>query len=333
MARVSVLLPARDAAAHLAAAITSLEAQSFPDYEIIAVNDGSRDATGGLLDAWAARDARVRVLHREPRGIVAALQDAAAAAQGVLFARMDADDVAHPERLARQVALLDADASLGACGTRVRYVPPEHVRAGARRYASWLNELTEPDRIDCDLFVECPIAHPTLMVRREAFERAGGYQDHGWPEDYDLVLRLRASGARLANVAAVLLDWRESAGRLSRTDGRYAEWQFQRCKAHHLVRMHARGRAIVVWGAGPVGKRFARALQAEGARVAAFVDLDPRKIGQVVHGAPVVAPDAIGGFPEAYVVAAVAGTAARAEIRAELRRTGRREPAEFCAVA
>ncbi len=333
MPRVSILLPARDAAAHLAAAITSLERQTFPDYEIVAVNDGSRDATGALLDAWAARDARVRVLHGPARGIVAALQQAAAAAQGELLARMDADDVAHPERLAQQIALLDADAAVGACGTRVRYVPREQVRAGARRYEDWLNALTEPDRIDCDLFVECPIAHPTLMVRRSAFERAGGYQDHGWPEDYDLVLRLRASGARLANVPAVLLDWREGARRLSRTDERYAEWQFQRCKAHHLARMHAHGRRIVVWGAGPVGKRFARALQAEGASIAAFVDLDPRRIGQVVHGAPVVAREAIGAFPDAYVVAAVAGAAPRAEIRAALLRTGRREPAEFCAVA
>ena len=299
----------------------------------MAVDDGSIDDTRALLDGWAARDARVRVLRTGPRGIVAALQAAATAATGDLIARMDADDVAHPERLARQVALLDHDASLAACGTQVRYFPREHVREGARRYERWLNNLTAPDELDRDLFVECPIAHPTLLARREAFERAGGYQDHGWPEDYDLVLRLRASGGRLANVPAVLLDWRERADRLSRTDGRYSEARFQACKAHYLARTRLQGRAVVVWGAGPVGKRFALALFAEDVRLAAFVDLDPRKIGQMVHGVMVIAPPAIAQHPEAYVVAAVSGAGPRAEIRAQLLASGRREIHDYCAVA
>ncbi len=333
MPRVSILLPARDAAAHLAAAIASLEAQTFSDYEVIAVDDGSTDRTGALLDDWAVRDARVRVLHGRARGIVGALDAAANAAAGDLLARMDADDVAHPERLTRQVALLDSDDSIGACGTRVRYFPSERVRGGARRYEHWLNSLTEPSELERDLFVECPIAHPALMMRRDAYDRAGGYQDHGWPEDYDLVLRLHAAGARLANVPEVLLDWREGAGRLSRTDERYTEFAFQQCKAHHLAATRLAGRDVVVWGAGPVGKRFARALACEQVRVAAFVDVDPRKIGQSVHGAPVVAPERIAEFRGCYVVAAVAGAAARSEIRAALITAGRDEITDFCAVA
>ncbi len=317
----------------LAAAIASLEQQTWTDYEVIAVNDGSTDATGAILDEWAGRDGRVRLLHCAPRGVVSALQTAEAAASGQLLARMDADDVAHPRRLEKQIALLDSDPSLGACGTRVRYFPDEHVQAGARRYERWLNSLTTHGQIERDLFVECPLAHPALMMRRSSFEEAGCYQDHGWPEDYDLVLRLWGSGARLANVPEALLEWRERGDRLSRTDGRYAEWQFQRCKAHHLVRTRAAGRAIVVWGAGPVGKRFARALSAERARVAAFVDLDPRKIGQVIHDAPVIAPGRINEYRGCYAVAAVAGPTPRAEIRAELAIAGWTEGAEFCAVA
>lgn len=318
---------------HLPAAIASIRAQTYEDFEVVAVNDGSTDGTGALLDDWAARDERVRVLHTGPRGIVAALQDAAAAATGELLARMDADDVAHPERLTRQVALLDSDASLAACGARVRYVPRQDVRAGARRYERWLNALTSSDELDRDIFVECPIAHPTLLVRRAAFEAAGGYQDHGWPEDYDLVLRLWARGGRLANVPAVLLEWRERAGRLSRTDARYTEARFQACKAHYLARTRLQRRDAVVWGAGPVGKRFARALLAEGVVIAAFVDVDPRKIGQTIHGARVVAPASAVQYPDAYVVAAVSGAGARAEIRAQLRASGARELHDYCAVA
>ena len=333
MPRVSILLPARNAAAHLAAAAASIGRQTYSDYEVIAVSDGSSDATGALLDQWAARDDRVRVLHCTPRGIVASLMDAAAAANGELLARMDADDVAYPTRLAEQVALLDSDASIAACGTRVRYVPPETVREGARRYERWLNSLTEPQQLERDLFVECPIAHPTLMMRRSIYQRIGGYQDHGWAEDYDLVLRIHAADGHLANVPSVLLDWRESYHRLSRTDERYAHAAFQRCKAHYLAGTRLRGRPVVMWGAGPVGKGFARALAAKGVQIAAFVDLDPRKIGQVVHGAPVIEPERVNEFRGCYAVAAVSGESARSEIRASLSAAGWTEIEEFCAVA
>src|SRR5690606_8389321 len=136
-----------------------------------------------------------------------------------------------------------------------------------------------------------------------------------------------------ANVPSVLLDWREGDQRLSRTHERYAQAAFQRCKAHYLAGTRLRGRQVVVWGAGPVGKGFARALTAEGVRIAAFVDLDPRKIGQVVHGAPVIAPAAVNEFRGCYALAAVAGEIARAEIRASLSAAGWTEIEEFCAVA
>ena len=333
MPRISILLPCRNAAAHLAAAIASIQQQTYTDYEVIAIDDGSSDATLDLLTGWAERDERVRVLPGAGAGIVAALCQAAAAASGELLARMDADDVARPARLERQVTFLAQHPAVGACGTRVRYFPDEIVRAGARRYEHWLNSLATPEQVDRDLFVECPIAHPALVMRRSVFDVAGGYQDHGWPEDYDLVLRMRATGALLANVPEVLLEWREGDTRLSRTAGRYGEWQFQRCKAHHLVRMRGDRRDFVVWGAGPVGKRFARALHGEGAHITAFVDLDPRKIGQVIHGARVIAPEGIADVRNRYVVAAVAGAAARAEIRAALVAARLVEVNDFCAVA
>src|SRR5690606_37978741 len=218
MPRVSVLLPCRNAAEHLPEAIASLEAQTYADFEVVAVDDGSTDATAALLEAWAARDGRIRVLRTPPRGLVPALAGALDASAGELIARMDADDIAEPDRLARQVALPDASPDVVACGTRVRYFPRAAVRDGARRYEQWLNALTDPEELARDIFVECPIAHPTLVVRRAALLAVGGYRDPGWPEDYDLVLRLWAAGGRLANVPAVLLRWRERPDRTSRAD-------------------------------------------------------------------------------------------------------------------
>lgn len=327
-----MLLPCRNAAATLEEALASLVAQTFRAFEIIAVDDGSVDRTQTMLAEWTTRDQRIRTVRTPHRGIVAALNTAAAQARGEVLARMDADDVAAPRRLERQIEFLNAHPDLVACGTRTRYVPRSLVRNGARRYERWINSVVSPDEMQRDLFVECPIPHPSLVMRRNAFEHVGGYQDTGWPEDYDLILRFWQAGYRFGKVPEVLLEWRERPDRLSRTDQRYGEEAFRRCKVHFLGRRIA-GRPVVVWGAGPVGKAFARTLQKQGHQVVAFVDLDPRKIGQTIHGAPVVRPSAIAQYRTAYVLAAVGSPEARTEIRASLRQAGFREPDDCCAVA
>jgi FlaA1/EpsC-like NDP-sugar epimerase len=137
----------------------------------------------------------------------------------------------------------------------------------------------------------------------------------------------------VAGTPEILLDWRERPDRLSRADPRYGPAAFRRCKAWYLREHLLEGRAVVVWGAGPVGKAFARQLLADRVPVHAFVDLDARKIGQTVHGAPVVAPASLDAFPGRFVVAAVGSARARAEIRAALSALGRIEMRDFCAVA
>jgi glycosyltransferase involved in cell wall biosynthesis len=329
---VSVLLPCRDAAATLDAALESIVAQTFRAFEIIAVDDGSSDRTFAMLTEWSTRDPRIRAVGSSSRGIVGALEQAAACARGELLARMDADDICAPTRFEKQIAFLDAQPDIAACGTGIRYFPRSLVRAGARRYERWINNVVSPDEIERDLFVECPIPHPSLVMRRAVFEQVGGYRDLGWPEDYDLILRFWEAGFRLGKVGDVLLDWRERPDRLSRIDDRYREDAFRRCKVHFLRRRIAE-RSVVVWGAGPIGKAFARMLQEQEHRVVALVDLDSRKIGQVIHGAPVIEPRDIGDHRESFVLAAVGSQKARKEIRAQLHAAGFREPEDCCAVA
>jgi glycosyltransferase involved in cell wall biosynthesis len=325
-------VPCRNAADTIADALASLLAQTVRDFEIVVVDDGSTAATRNTLATWTEHDARIRVLRTPARGIVPALNTAAAAARGSIFARMDADDVAAPERLERQLLLLDSSPDVAACGTGVRYFPRRLLRDGARRYERWINAVVSPEDVERELFVECPIAHPTLAVRREAFEAVGAYRDRDWPEDYDLVLRLWDAGWRLGNVGDVLLSWREGRTRLSRVDRRYRPEAFRRCKVAFLERRIA-GRPTVVWGAGPIGKAFARELLDADIPVEAFVDLDPRKIGQEIHGARVISPSEIGRYRHAYVLAAVGQPHARAQIRHALRTADFREPEDCCAVA
>lgn len=330
---MSVLLPVRDGEAFLAEALDSLAAQTFADLEVVIVDDGSRDSSPELAAAYAARDRRFRVVRQAPAGIVAALERARYEARGRLLARMDADDVALPDRLRLQVEALERE-GLDAVGGAVEVVADGRVTDGLARYAAWLNALVTEEAAARDVFVECPLPHPTLVVRREALERAGGYRETGWPEDYDLVLRLWAAGARFRNVEPVVLRWRDRPERQSRVDPRYGEDAFRRCKVHHLRRtLLGGGRAAVVWGSGPVGKGFARELLAAGVPVEAFVDVDPRKHGKRIYGVPVVPPEESGRFRAAVALGAVAGAEGRARVRELAYAEGRRDGDDFAAVA
>ncbi|MDE2879654.1 glycosyltransferase [Candidatus Palauibacter soopunensis] len=341
--RVSILLPCRDAEPFLGGCIESLVAQSEPRFEVLALDDGSSDGTGPLLRAWAERDSRVRLVDRDGSGIVAALRRLSDEARSPLLARMDADDVARPGRLAAQLRLLARRPDIAACGTGVRYFPRPRRGSGYLRYEGWINGLTEPAAVERDLFVECPIAHPTLMVRRDAFEAVGGYRDAGGPEDYDLILRLAAAGCRMTNVPQILHEWRLGLHRLSERSDRYSPDAFRRLKVAHLANGRVLAcRPLVIWGAGKVGKAFARGwLEQVGAGsrmlpVEAFVDLDPRKIGQSIHGAVVLRPEdlpAFGAPARPYMLLAVGTPGARREIREALQALGFREIEDYRAVA
>ena len=187
---ISVLLPVRNGVEYLPEAIASIEAQTYSNYEVVAVDDGSSDDSWFVLQDWASRDERVRVFRQEPKGIVPALEFARSEATGAYLARMDADDIADPTRFDLQIQLMQSDSSLAICGCEIEYFPAEKVRDGALRYQSWLNAPATPEEIEKEIFVECPLPHPAFFMRADAIEEVGGYQDLGWPEDYDLLLRV-----------------------------------------------------------------------------------------------------------------------------------------------
>jgi glycosyltransferase involved in cell wall biosynthesis len=347
--RLSVLLPCHDAAPTLPDAIASLRAQTLENFEVIAVDDRSSDATADLLADWAARDPRVTVLTRAQQiivhsGLVPALNQAAAVARAPLLARMDADDVAHPERFERQASYLAAHPGLAGCGAHVELFSPGQIRSGYRRYERWINGIETPEDVRKNAIVECPIAHPTLVIKKTVFDALGGYRDMGWPEDHDLVLRVLAAGARLANLPGnPLLRWRIREDRLSLTSPAYEPAAFRRCRVHFLRAVFLDPiRDVVVWGAGRVGKPLARELIRQGTPVAAFVDLDARKIGQEIHGAPVLSPDEFAeraeaqtgppkaaSSPRPYVLVAVGSPGVRDEIREALEARGFHELDDF----
>jgi len=311
--------------------VDSLLSQTFAEWELILVDDGSEDRTLEMAHETACRDTRIRVIARPHEGIVATLQCGCAEARGDLVARMDADDVAHPDRLSRQVQFMCTNPDVAICGTGVSMTGTP-IGYGRRRYETWINALVSHEDIVREMFIECPLPHPTFFMRRTAFEAVGGYQDRGWAEDYDLVMRMFLAGMRFGKVADALLEWTESPGRLSMRDARYTPENFRALKRYYLGQRYLRGRtAFHQWGAGEVGKAWLREWDA--AKPVAVVDINPRKVGRRIHGIPVIWPDALPGPGETFIVVAVGAPTAREEVRAWLNPRGYRELTDYLFLA
>jgi glycosyltransferase involved in cell wall biosynthesis len=328
-----VLLPARDAATTLPAALRSLQRQTMRDWECVLVDDGSLDATGTIAATAAGADPRFVVVSTPRRGLVAALCAGVGRCGGEYVARMDADDLMHRERLAVQTAALDASPQLTAVGAHVRFFPRAAMSDGLRAYERWLASIDSPERVRADSFVECPVAHPTLVVRRPVLARFG-YHDRGWPEDYDLVLRLLAAGHQIDVVPRRLLAWRDGPSRLTRTHPAYALDRLTACKASFLADgFLAGGERYVLWGYGGTGRALARALRAHRKRPSHVVEVHAGRLGNVIQGAPVVPPEALAALPRGRLVASVAGPEARGEIRSFLAALAWQETRDFVCAA
>ncbi|HLC01501.1 MAG TPA: glycosyltransferase [Anaerolineales bacterium] len=335
---ISVLMPCYNAQETIDEAIKSIVSQTFALWELVIVDDGSTDGSCDRVTAWAARDARIRLIRQDHAGIVTALNTGWRACLSPLIARMDADDRSHPERFAKQAARMDADPDLAVVSCMVEAFPVDQVREGFRLYLEWLNGLVSADDIRREMFVEAPVAHPSTIIRNSWLDRLGGYEDHGWPEDYDLWLRLHLAGARFVKVPQALFSWREHPVRLTRTDSRYSVENFLRAKSHYLVRGPLRDRrSVIVWGAGQMGRRLSKHLVREGAPLVGFIDVDPKKIGRQQRGLPVIAPAGLSrlwkSVDRPILLAAVGARGARKLIRQQLTGMGLREGQDWLAVA
>jgi glycosyltransferase involved in cell wall biosynthesis len=334
MPRVSVLLPAYNARASLYGAIATIQRQTYQDWELVVCDDGSADGTAELAERLAAEDARIRLVCTEHRGIVGALDAAINASSGEIIARMDADDLAHPSRLQRQVQMLDEHPDLWLVGSLVRCFPRKALPEGMARYQEWLNSVVTPEEIERDFFVESPFAHPSVAMWRWALERSGGYQQVPWAEDYDLWMRMRLAGARFAKVPHVLLYWRDHPLRLSRTQREYSMKAFRALKIHYLRKGFLKDvQHVQVWSAGHSGRNWARDLRSAGFRVTRFIDIDPAKIGTVVLGAPVISVEDLLQHRGDPLLVCIGVRGVRALTRARLAAMGWVEGRDYLCVA
>lgn len=321
---VTVVMPFFNAASTIRQTITSIQQQSLDNFELLAVDDGSTDDSAAIVAGIAASERRMRLLQPGRLGVVAAANTGMENARSTLIARMDADDLMHPQRLEKQYRFLCRNPEIDLVGCQVSLFPEEIIQKGYSEYIRWQNNCLSSTDIADEIYVELPIANPSVMFRRDVVQALGGYRDGPHPEDYDLLLRMIHTGHKLAKIPEVLLHWRESRGRLTRTDERYSRNAFNLLRADFLTRdpRLQSGRPIVAWGAGRKSRKRSSLLLERGINFETWIDIDPRKIGNRVQGIPVVAPSWLDREQRPFVLGYVNNHGARELIAAELEAMG-----------
>ena len=250
MPTVSALMPVYNAEPYLAEAVESILGQTFADFEFLVVNDGSTDRSGAILERYAARDRRIRLTSRPNTGYTVALNQLLDLASGEFVARMDADDVALPQRLERQVDYLRAHRDVVCVGSAVQFID------GAGRFLRNAHPGMDHEAIQQRALAgDCPLNHPSIMMRRAAVQAVGGYHPEFEPaEDLDLWLRLGEVG-RLTNLPEVLMKYRQHARSFSEQHQRL---QLERSAAAVLEACRRRGippRDVAVSPWRPIDRR------------------------------------------------------------------------------
>ncbi len=224
MCKLSVVMSVYNAGQFLRETVDSILTQSMPDFEFIIIDDGSTDGSGATLAAFAARDPRIRLVSRENRGLVASLNEGCQMARSDYIVRMDADDVAHPERFARQYQFMEEHPQVLGSGCEVLLIDADGAPIKAMGTAG------EHAQIDGEHMAGLggAIIHPSAIVRKDALTQVGFYsEDYPCAEDLDLWLRIAEVG-ELANLDQVLLSYRQHPGSIGAAS---REKQYRSAKA------------------------------------------------------------------------------------------------------
>ncbi len=281
---VSILIPFKNTERFLYDCLDSVCSQTYKNWEILAVNDQSTDASKRLVESLSAKEGRIKLINNSGKGIIEALRTAYGKSNGQLITRMDSDDIMAPNKLRTMVdALLKHGKGRLAIG-QVKYFSDQSIGDGYARYEKWLNSLTETGSNYSEIYKECVIPSPCWMVFREDLNACGAFTPDRYPEDYDLAFRFYEMGLKCIPCNQVLHHWRDYDTRTSRTSEHYAQNYFLDIKLHYFLKLdYNPNRPLTVWGAGKKGKEIVKGLQKKNIPFEWLCD-NPKKIGQEIYG-------------------------------------------------
>ena len=274
MTLVSVIMPVKNGAEHVKQAIDSILVQTYTELQLIIINDGSTDNTWPLLNSF--EDNRVILIDNPKPGLVNSLNMGIKLAEGEFIARMDADDIALPERIEKQIHFLRKNEHIGVVSCLVEPLPEKGNNNGYAVHVDFINCLRTPSQHYLNRFVDSTVAHPSVMFRSALLVKYGAYHEFNGPEDYELWLRWFEKGVRFAKVPEVLMIWNDSPNRLSRSSGLYHRDNFFELKAQYFAQWKTKktiSKDIWIWGYGKVVFRRTAMLEKYGISIAGYIDV------------------------------------------------------------
>jgi len=336
---VSIILPFYNAEKYLGECLNSIIAQTYKGWELIAIDDHSSDGSISIVRSLSRSDERIKIVSNPGKGIVDALNHGMEHSQGVFIARIDADDIMAENRLSRQVGHLHENPQIGMVASLVHHFPPAlEKRKGYSLYVDWTNRLLTHEDHFFNRFADSPVAHPSVMFRRELIHLHGSYKNGLFPEDYELWLRWMEEGVKIEKVPEVLLHWRDHPNRLSRTSKSYSCLAFQQTKAKYLKRYldyltRFDGRKLLCWGAGRVARKFYSLWKEYEVSISAFIEVDQKKIGGQVGAIPIISHFDIPKKEQCFVLILTGARNARSQITQYLEQKGHRQGDDFIPLA
>lgn len=311
---ISVILPYFNAEPTLDRAIQSILDQTFEDFELILINNNSIDGSFDIAASFAQQDTRIKCLNEQQQGVVYAANTGMKAASGKYMARMDADDVAHPQRLEQQVIHLESNPAISISATQVNYKTNNPKIGEFQHFVDWSNSLNSRNDIYANRFVEFPVVNPTLMFRKELLHDIGYLKNEDFPEDYEWFLRAIEAGHMVEKLPKPLLDWHDSENRLTRSDLRYRNDAFFKIKTEYLTR-HLKAISqtkVWIWGAGKLSLKRSQFLLDHGIIIEGYIDI---KAGKRVSGYPCVHFEMVSIKAQTFILSYVSNRGKRDEIR------------------
>lgn len=252
--KISILIPVFNAEKWLKETMESTQKQTFKDWEVIAIDDFSKDNSWEILQGFAKKDERISVYQNDRKGIIPALQLALSKSNGEFITRFDADDKMPPNRLQEFYDFIQGTEKTIVTG-KVEYFSEKKVSDGYQRYQNWLNERVEKQDFFEHIYRECVVASPNWLVRKSDLIEHNIFEELQYPEDYDMVFQWFSKEFSIVGLPQTTLHWREHPARTSRNSKIYDQEKFFELKLNWWKKLNGKKyKSIAVLGAGVKGK-------------------------------------------------------------------------------
>ncbi|RJE71319.1 glycosyltransferase [Reichenbachiella sp. MSK19-1] len=327
---VSIIMAVKDTAPYLHACIDSIIAQTYPHWELIAVNDHSTDDTPAILQAYAAQDSRIRVFDSDRPKLIPTLQVAYAQAKGSLINRMDSDDKMPDYKLDVLVQEWNKYGKGHVIGGGTEHFVDEgEVGDGFRRYERWLNDIARRSAHYEEIYKECVIPSHSWIIHRDDFDHVGAFDPIVYPEDYDLCFRFYRAKLKVIGIDVVLHHWRDRSNRISRTWDEYKDNRYFDLKTRYFYELDRDpSRPLVLWGAGRNGKDMAKIL-IQHQDTFHWVCDNERKIGKDVYEVRMEHYDVIPSLDNPQIMIVVSSPDGKKEIKEILNAWGKKPVKDY----